>query len=413
VRRRVLVTGIGVITPIGNTVETFWSNLLAGTSGVAPIQTFNPADLEVRIAAEVQDFDPAAFMPGKDARRMERFAQFAVAASRLALEDAALAITAQNTDVTGIVLNTGIGGATRVAVEEPVWRERGPKRVTPLFVPLIAPNMAACQPALQLGIHGPVISSVGACAAGTMAMVEALRLIRAGDAEVVLAGGTEAGLLPLAVAGLINLQVLSRRNAEPQRASRPFDKDRDGFVLGEGAAVLVLESEDYALARGARVLCELAGGALTCDAYHITAPLPDGSGAAKAITLGLRDAAMQPEEIDYIAAHGTSTQLNDAAETIAIKRAFGEHASRLAISANKSMIGHLFGAAGAVSAATCALAIRDGIVPPTINLETPDPECDLDYVPGVARRQPVHAAMANAFGFGGQNAIAVFRSYRE
>lgn len=410
--RRAVVTGLGLVTPIGCTVETFWKNLTEGVSGIDSIRSFDPGTLDVRIAAEVRDFDPAAYMNAKEARRMERFAQFAVAAARMAADDAALDLAGRDTDDVGIVINTGVGGAMRAALEEPVLRERGPKRVTPLLVPLLAPNMAACQPALQLGIRGPVISSVGACAAGTMAMVEALRLIRDGDAEVVLAGGTEAGIMPLAVAGLINLQVLSHRNAEPRQASRPFDKDRDGFVLGEGAAVLTIESEEHARSRGARILCELAGGALTCDAFHITAPLPDGSGAAKAIVKGLRDAGMAPQEMEYIAAHGTSTQLNDVSETRAIKKAFGDHAYRLAISSNKSMIGHLFGAAGAVSAAACVLAIRDGLLPPTINLESPDPECDLDYVPNLARRQPVRTAMANAFGFGGQNAIAVFRAYR-
>jgi 3-oxoacyl-[acyl-carrier-protein] synthase II len=405
-----VITGLGVVSPIGNTVETFWGNLTAGVSGIDRVTALDARDFEVQIAGEVRDFDPTAYMGSKEARRMERFAQFAVAVTRMALNDAALTIDEQNAYDVGIVMNTGSGGAQRVALEEHVLTQRGPRRVTPLFVPLMAPNMAATQPSMQLGIRGPVICSVAACAAGTMAVVEALRLIRAGDADVVIAGGTESAIMPLGFAGLINLGTLSRRNDDPTRASRPFDRDRDGFVLSEGAAALVVEREDHARARGARILCELAGGAITSDAFHITAPLPDGAGAAHAMTRALRDAHMQPSDVDYIAAHGTGTELNDVAETVAIKRAFGEHAYRLAISANKSMVGHLFGAAGAISALACVLAIRDGLIPPTINLDYPDPACDLDYVPHVARRQPVRAAMANAFGFGGQNAIAIFRS---
>ena len=330
-----VVTGLGVISPIGNTVEAFWRNLTAGVSGIDRIVAFDTAGFDVTIAGEVRDFDPAGYMDVKAARRMERFAQFAVAASRMAVADAGLAITEANSDTIGIVMNTGAAGVTRVAAEEHVLTERGPKRVSPLFVPLMAPNMAATQPAMQLGIRGPVITSLGACAAGTMAMVEALRLIQHGDADVVIAGGTEAALMPLAIAALTNLGTLSRRNASPARASRPFDRDRDGFVFSEGAAALVIESAAHAQARGARVLCELVGGAITCDAYHITAPLPGGEGAALAMRRALRDAGMAPEEVGYIAAHGTSTQLNDVSETRAIKAAFGAHAYRVPISANK------------------------------------------------------------------------------
>ena len=405
-----VVTGLGVISPIGNTVEAFWRNLIGGVSGIGRIVAFDTAGFEVTIAGEVRDFDPANYMDAKAARRMERFAQFAVAASRMAVVDAGLAITAANADTIGIVMNTGAAGMTRVAAEEHVLAERGPKRVSPLFVPLMAPNMAATQPAMQLGIRGPVITSLGACAAGTMAMVEALRLIQHGDADVVIAGGTEAALMPLAIAALTNLGALSRREDSPALASRPFDRDRDGFVFSEGAAALVIESAAHAEARGARVLCELAGGAITCDAYHITAPLPGGECAALAMRRALKDAGMAPEEVEYIAAHGTSTQLNDVSETRAIKAAFGAHAYRVPISANKSMLGHMFGAAGAVSALACVLAIGRGVIPPTINLDNADPECDLDYVPHTARRQPVRAAIANGFGFGGQNGVAVFRA---
>jgi 3-oxoacyl-[acyl-carrier-protein] synthase II len=408
--RRAVVTGLGVLSPIGLTVDEFWANLAAGVSGIGPITAFDASALCVRIAGEVRGFDPSLYMPVKEARRMERFAQFAVAVSRMALEDAGLAITPANSAAVGVVMNTGGGGMNRVALEERTLMEKGPERVTPFFVPLMAPNMASSQPSIQLGIRGPIITSVAACAAGTMAMVEALRLIRYGDADVVIAGGTEAALLPLAFASLHNMHALSVRNDEPTRASRPFDRDRDGFVFGEGAAALVVESEDHARARDARILCELAGGAITGDAYHITAPLPSGEGAVLAMTRALKDARMGPDELEYICAHGTATPLNDAAETHAIKRAFGARAYRIPISSNKSMIGHLLGAAGAMSALTAVLTITRGVIPPTINLETPDPECDLDYVPNIAREQRVRTAIANGFGFGGQNAVAAFRA---
>ena len=408
--RRAVVTGLGVLSPIGLTVDEFWANLTAGVSGIGPITAFDASALRVRIAGEVPGFDPSRYMPAKEARRMVRFAQFAVAVSRMALEDAGLAITPANSTAVGIVMNTGGGGMNQVALEERTLLEKGPDRVTPFFVPLMAPNMAASQPSIQLGIRGPVITSVATCAAGTMAMVEALRLIRYGDADVVIAGGTESALLPLAFASLHNMHALSVRNDEPTRASRPFDRDRDGFVFGEGAAALVVESEDHARARDARILCELAGGAITGDAYHITAPLPSGEGAILAMTRALKDARMGTDELEYICAHGTATPLNDAAETHAIKRAFGARAYRIPISSNKSMIGHLLGAAGAMSALTAVLAITRGVIPPTINLETPDPECDLDYVPNIAREQRVRTAIANGFGFGGQNAVAAFRA---
>jgi 3-oxoacyl-[acyl-carrier-protein] synthase II len=408
--RRAVITGLGVLSPIGLTVDEFWANLTAGVSGIGPITAFDASALSVRIAGEVTGFDPSLYMPAKEARRMERFAQFAVAVSRMALEDAGLEITPANSTAVGVVMNTGGGGMSRVSVEERTLMEKGPERVTPFFVPLMAPNMASSQPSIQLGIRGPIITSVAACAAGTMAMVEALRLIRYGDADVVIAGGTEAALLTLAFASLHNMHALSVRNDEPTRASRPFDRDRDGFVFGEGAAALVVESEDHARARDARILCELAGGAITGDAYHITAPLPSGEGAVLAMTRALQDACMGTDELEYICAHGTATPLNDAAETHAIKRAFGERAYRIPISSNKSMIGHLLGAAGAMSALTAVLTITRGVIPPTINLETRDPECDLDYVPNIAREQRVRTAIANGFGFGGQNAVAAFRA---
>ncbi len=408
---RVVVTGLGVITPLGLDIETFWSRLLNGESGIDRISSFDPSDLEVQIAAEVKGFDPKDFMDFKAARRMDRFAQFAVAAAGQAIQDAGLAITPENAQRIGVVLNTGGGGIHSMVREVLNFYQRGPSRVSPFFVPMFAPNIGACQISIVYGITGPIMASVAACAAGTQAFVDALRMLRLGEIDVMIAGGTEAGLEPVAVTAFANMGALSRRNDQPQKASRPFDRDRDGFVFGEGCAVMVLETEEHARRRDARIYCELIGGAVTGDAFHISAPAPNGAGAARAMELALADARTRPDEIDYICAHGTSTPLNDVSETVAIKTTFGEHAYRVAISSPKSMIGHLVGAAGAVSGVVCALAIRDNIVPPTINLENPDPECDLDYVPNVARRMRVNAAIANAFGFGGQNAVAVFRRY--
>ncbi|MCM8750297.1 beta-ketoacyl-ACP synthase II [Thermomicrobiaceae bacterium CFH 74404] len=410
---RVVVTGLGVITPLGLDIETFWSRLLNGESGIDRISSFDPSDLEVQIAAEVKGFDPKDFMDFKAARRMDRFAQFAVAAAGQAIQDAGLAITPENAQRIGVMLNTGGGGIHSMVREVLNFYQRGPSRVSPFFVPMFAPNMGACQISIVYGITGPIMASVAACAAGTQAFVDALRMLRLGEIDVMIAGGTEAGLEPVAVTAFANMGALSRRNDQPQKASRPFDRDRDGFVFGEGCAVMVLETEEHARRRDARIYCELIGGAVTGDAFHISAPAPNGAGAARAMELALADARTRPDEIDYICAHGTSTPLNDVSETVAIKTTFGEHAYRVAISSPKSMIGHLVGAAGAVSGVVCALAIRDNIVPPTINLENPDPECDLDYVPNVARRMRVNAAIANAFGFGGQNAVAVFRRYED
>jgi 3-oxoacyl-[acyl-carrier-protein] synthase II len=364
----------------------------------------------VRIAGEVRGFDPRRYMDHRVARRMGRFAQFAVACSAMALDDAGLRVTDANADRVGVVINTGGGGMLECYQEALVLHERGPGRVSPLHVPLMAPNMAACQPSIVLGIRGPVVCAVAACAAGVQAFIDALHLLRRGEADAVLAGSTESGLAAVPLASLANAGALAT-HADPARASRPFDRDRTGFVYGEGAAVLVLEREEHARARGARVYAEVAGGAITGDAYHITMPAPDGGGAALAMRRALASAGMEPTDIDYICAHGTGTPLNDVTETRAIKAVFGDHAYRLAVSSPKSMVGHLLGAAGAVSGLVCALACAEGRVPPTINLDAPDPDCDLDYVPHRARTMPVRAAMANGFGFGGQNAVAVFRRY--
>lgn len=408
-----MVTGIGVISPIGLTVDDFWHNLTHGVSGVGPVTAFDASPYACRIAAEVKDFEPAQYMDVKVARRTSRFVQFAVAATKMALADARLTIDEHNRDSAGVVMNTGGGGVLEVVGGDRVLLTKGPRRVNPVLVPAVNPNMASCQVSLLWGIRGPVITSIAACASGIYAFVEAKRLIDQGEATAVIAGGTEAALMPVIFAAICNMRALSTRNDEPQKACRPFDLHRDGFVAGEGAGVMILERYEDARRRGAPIYAEVAGGSLTADAYHITAPAPDGHGATLAMSRAIKSAGLGPEDIDYISAHGTATPLNDVSETLSIKKALGEHAYKVAISSPKSMVGHLMGAAGAISAIASVLAIRDGIIPPTINLDTPDPKCDLDYVPNVARRAQVRAAMANGFGFGGQNSVAVFRACEE
>ena len=405
------MTGVGAITPIGLTAHDFWRNLVDGVSGVTTITRFDTTDMPVTIAAEVKDFEPGNYMDSKGARRMSRFAQFAVAAAQLAADDAKLVIADEERRRAASAIATGSGGAIDTMDEELVLRDRGPARVSPFYIPIMAPNMGACQVSMHLGLRGPALASVAACASGLYSYMEAKQLITSGRADIVLAGGTEAALHPLPIAALANMRALSRRNDEPTRASRPFDKDRDGFVFGEGAVVMVIESEERARARGATIYAELAGGGLSCDAFHITAPLEDGSGAQDAMLEALRDSALAPEDIDYIAAHGTGTPLNDVSETRAVKAAFGEHAYSVSLSSPKSMVGHLLGGAGAVGALAAVMAIHTGTVPPTINLETSDPECDLDYTPLKAKSREVRAAAANGFGFGGQNGCVIFRKY--
>jgi 3-oxoacyl-[acyl-carrier-protein] synthase II len=409
--RRAVVTGLGAITPIGNDAEAFWRNLTAGVSGVGPITQYDASGEEVRIAAEVRDFDPAAWIDRKKARRMSRFSQMAVAAASQAIEDSGVAIDDSNRDDVAVVINTGGGGIADVEIGTRVYLDGGPGRVSPFMVPMLSPSMAACQVSMTWGIRGPVITSVAACASSVQAFVEAQRMIEHGDVDVVITGGTESAILPVSVAALANMGALSKRNDEPEKASRPFDADRNGFVFGEAAGVLVVEAAEHAERRGVPIIAELAGGALTGDAFHISAPDPSGYGATLAMQRALRDADMSAEQIDYVVAHGTSTPLNDATETRAIRSAFGDHADRLLVSSNKSMIGHTLGAAGAMSALAAVLAIRDQLAPPTINYETPDPDCDLDYVPNQARRAEIHGAIVNGFGFGGQNAVAVFRRH--
>ncbi len=408
---RALVTGLGAITPIGLTAHDFWENLVAGVSGASQITRFDTTNMPVTIATEVKGFEAGNYMDSKGARRMSRFAQFAVAAAQLAADDAKLTLTDEERRRAASAIATGSGGAIDTMDEVLVLNERGPARVSPFYIPIMAPNMGACQVSMHLGLRGPALASVAACASGLYSYMEAKQLIESGRCDVVLAGGTEAALHPLPIAALANMRALSRRNDEPTRASRPFDRDRDGFVFGEGAAVMVIESEARAKARNAKVYAELAGGGLSCDAFHITAPLEDGSGAQDAMTEALRASELRPEDIDYIAAHGTGTPLNDASETRAVKLAFGEHAYKLSLSSPKSMVGHLLGGAGAVGALAAVLAVHHDMVPPTINLENPDPECDLDYTALKARSREVRAAAANGFGFGGQNGSVIFRKY--
>lgn len=408
---RIVVTGLGAVTPIGNDVPTFWRSLTAGVSGAGPVTAFDATGFPVRIACEVKDFDPLVYMDRKLARRTARPGQFALAVARQAVADADLDLGAEDTRRVGIVIGTGGGGITEMEDGTRCLSEKGPRGVSPFFVTSVMPNSPSCLVSIELGTCGPVIASTAACASGNMALWEALRLLQWRDANVVIAEGVEAIVSPLFFAAFARMGALSCRNDDPQRASRPFDAERDGFVYGEGAAALVLETEEHALARGARIYAELLGGCATADAHHITAPKPNGDGAARAMRGALEDAGLAPGDVDVIFAHGTSTPLNDEIETRAIKAVFGVHAHRLAVTATKSMVGHTLGASGVVSAVAAVLCLRDGTIPPTINYQSPDPACDLDYVPNVTRQQPVQVALVNGFGFGGQNATVVLRRY--
>ena len=408
---RVVITGLGAITPIGLSVDEYWQNLLAGVSGAGRITSFDAEGLPVQIAAEVKGFDPGNYMDRKAAKRMERFAQFSIAAAGQALQDANLKVDDANAWDVGAVVATGGGGIKAVADETETLVTRGWERVGPMMVPLMIPNMASCQVSMHFGIKGPVVTNTAACAAGVYSLFEAEHFLRRGDAEALLVGGTESAILPLAFISMSRTGALSRRNDDPQTASRPFDKDRDGFLFGEGAGMLVIETLEHAQKRGARILAELAGASITADAFHVSAPEPSGESARRAILKAIKDAELQPEDIDYVCAHGTGTPLNDSTETKALKLALGEHAYRIPVSSVKSMIGHLLGAAGALSAVAAVKALDQGCVPPTINQFTPDPECDLDYVPWKPRRVPIRTALVNGFGFGGQNSVAVLKKF--
>ena len=408
---RVFVTGLGAITPIGNDVPKFWENLTAGVSGAGLITAFDASDFPIRIACEVKDFDPGRWMDHKMARRTARVTQLTLAATRQALDDAGLVIDANNSENVGVVIATGGGGLALMEEGTHTLLEKGPRSISPLFLPSIMPNAVSCLISIETGAKGPVLTSTLACASGNYALIEGYHFLQRGEADVIIAGGAESATTPLTFASLARMGALSERNDDPARASRPFDADRDGFVYGEGAAIMILETEEHARARGVKIYAEVLGGQLTGDAYHITAPDPAGGGAVRAMQRALRSAGLQPADVDVIFAHGTSTPLNDATETKAIKQALGEHAYRVPVTATKSMIGHTMGAAGAMSALAAALTLHEGIVPPTINQERPDPECDLDYVPNQARRVQANAALVNAFGFGGQNVVLVMKRY--
>jgi 3-oxoacyl-[acyl-carrier-protein] synthase II len=410
--RRVVVTGLGALTPVGNTAEEFWTSITQGRSGIGPITRFDTTEFSTRIAGEVRNFDPLAWVDKKEARRLDPFLQYAIAGAAMAVEDAALDPSRIEATRFGVLIGSGIGGITTLLDTHQVLLSKGPDRVSPFFIPMMIVNMASGLVSMRFGAKGPNSSVATACATGNHAIGDAFKLIQRGEADVMIAGGSEAIVVPLCIAGFSSLKALSTRNDEPTRASRPFDADRDGFVCGEGAGILILEALDHAQRRDARIYAELVGYGLTGDAHHMTAPDPEGDGAARAMAGALQDAGVASDAVGYINAHGTSTPYNDRFETMAIKRVFGDHAHRLAVSSTKSMTGHLLGAAGGIEAIATVLALHHGVLPPTINYETPDPECDLDYVPNQARKQDVEVAVSNAFGFGGTNATLVFRKHQ-
>ena len=410
--RRVVVTGVGAVTPVGNSAEEFWAALIQGKSGIGPITRFDASPLPTKIAGELKGFDPLRYMDKKDDRKFDPFLKYALACAAMAVEDAGLNVERVDRTRFGVLVGSGIGGITTLLESHKILLEKGPDRVSPFFIPMLIVNMASGLISMRFGAKGPNSSIVTACATGNHAIGDAMKIIQRNDADVMIAGGSEAIILPLTFAGFCQMKAMSTRNDDPARASRPFDAARDGFVCGEGGGLLVLESLDHALGRDARIYAEVVGYGMTGDAYHMTAPDPEADGAARAMTLAMKDAEVEPSAVSYINAHGTSTPYNDKSETMAIKRVFGEHARKLAVSSTKSMTGHLIGAAGGIEAIATALAIHHGILPPTINYETPDPDCDLDYVPNLARKQDVEVALSNAFGFGGTNATIVLRKYR-
>ncbi|HIK18097.1 MAG TPA: beta-ketoacyl-ACP synthase II [Leptolyngbyaceae cyanobacterium M33_DOE_097] len=412
VLKRVVVTGLGAITPIGNNLNDYWQGLLSGRNGIAPITFFDASRHECRFAGEVKGFDPHDYMDRKEAKRMDRFAQFAVSASKQALADAQLTIDELNAEQIGVLIGTGIGGLKVLEDQQEIYLTKGPDRCSPFMIPMMIANMAAGLTAIHTGAKGPNSCSVTACAAGSNAIGDAFRLVQRGYAQAMICGGTEAAVTPLSFAGFCACKALSTRNDDPTHASRPFDIDRDGFVMGEGCGILILEELEHALSRGAKIYGEIVGYGMTCDAYHITSPVPGGAGAAQAISLAMKDGDLTPDQVSYINAHGTSTQANDSTETAAIKTALGEAARKVAISSTKSMTGHLLGGSGGIEAVATVMAIANDHVPPTINLQNPDPACDLDYIPNQSRAMPVEVALSNSFGFGGHNVTLAFRKYR-
>jgi 3-oxoacyl-[acyl-carrier-protein] synthase II len=412
-KRRVVVTGVGMITPLGIGVESSWSNLIAGKSGIKKITQFDSSDFPTKIAGEVEGFNPENYIEIKEIKKMDRFIHFAVAAAQIALDDSGLKITDSNSERTGVIVGSGIGGLSTIERYHSVVLEKGPRKITPFFIPMLVINLASGQISIKFGAKGPNTAVATACASGSHAIGDAFRLIQTGEADSMIAGGTESVITPLGIGGFNAMKALSTRNNEPEKASRPFDIDRDGFVMGEGAGILILECLENAISRGAKIYAEIKGYGMTADAYHITAPSPNGEGAARCMKITLKDAGIKPEEVDYINAHGTSTKYGDELETSAIKTVFGEHAYKVAISSTKSMIGHLLGASGGVEAVITILSIYNDIIPPTINLDNPDPECDLDYVPHKARKMTINYALTNSFGFGGTNACLLFNKFSQ
>ena len=410
--KRVVVTGLGAITPIGNTLTDYWQGLMNGKSGIAEITNFDPSKHACRIAGEVKGFDPHDYLDRKEAKRMDRFTQFGVSASLQAVADSKLVINDLNAEQIGVIIGTGVGGIKVLEDQQEIHLNRGPNRCSPFMIPMMIGNMASGLTAIQTGAKGPNTCTVTACASGSHAIGDAFRLVQRGYAKAMICGGTEASVTPLSLAGFASARALSTRNDEPQKASRPFDKDRDGFVMGEGSGILILEELEHALARGATIYGEMVGYAMTCDAYHMTAPVPDGAGATRAMELALKDGGISPEQVTYINAHGTSTAANDVTETKAIKKALGDRAYAIAVSSTKSMTGHLLGGSGGIEAVATLMAIANDRIPPTLNLDNPDPDCDLDYVPYESRPLEIDVALSNSFGFGGHNVTLVFRKYR-
>lgn len=409
--RQVVVTGLGVVSPLGCDLARFWERITKGESGIGPITKFDASGMETRIAGEVRELDLDAFVDRKEQRRMDPYAHYAMAAAKMAMADSGLDPSREDPTRAGVIVGSGVGGLWTLQTQHKQLLDKGPSRVSPFMIPMMISNMASGLIAIAYNLKGPNYGIVSACASAAHCIGDAIRQIKMGEADIMVAGGAEAAICALGISGFAIMKAMSTRNDEPTKASRPFDLHRDGFVMGEGAAILILEELEHARKRGARIYCEAVEIGATCDAFHMTAPPDDGEGAARAMAAALRRAGIQPEEVDYINAHGTSTPLNDRCETAAIKTVFGEHARRLMVSSTKSMTGHLLGAAGGIESVVCALAIRNGVVPPTINYETPDPACDLDYVPNQAREVPIRVALNNAFGFGGHNACLVFRKY--
>lgn len=412
-KRRVVVTGIGVISPVGNDIDTFWDSIINGKSGVDYITQFDTEEYSVKIAAEVKNFSPEDYIEKKEIRRMDTFTQFAIAATKMAIKDANLTIDDSISERVGVYIGSGIGGLQTIEQQHKVLLEKGPKRVSPFFIPMLISNMASGQVSIVTGAKGPNYAPVSACATGTHAIGDAFLMIERGDADVMITGGAEASITPLAVAGFSSMRALSTRNEDPKKASRPFEKNRDGFIIGEGSGILILESLEHAQARNAKIYAEVVGFGASGDAYHLSAPAPEGEGAYRAMKMAINKANIRPDDVDYINAHGTSTEMNDKFETMAIKKTFGEKAYNMSISSTKGVTGHLLGAAGAVEGIVISLALKNGIIPPTINYETKDPECDLDYIPNKYRKKDINFAMSNSLGFGGHNATILMKKFQD